>query len=247
MGNFQRRIMGIGRIEISGVILLSLLVSSSQGISCTAILQSLDCLPAFSHAPASLTKCYCSSLCPDIESLRQNCPSGQLQTDPCGVCLQCAPGFGERCGGYANEAGECAGGLGCLIKYRPGVESEHNSTGTCVTEQGAECRDVRSGVSCRPGQLGVPSEFVFCPAPPAQGCGNTNSVTGSSADKPGPGFLFSGSQSSSSNGAKGEGSRRAGSGIRDTLQTIVSQGQGVVPLLSQTGVPQAVHDIIGRR
>ena len=129
--NFQRRIMGIGRIEISGVILLSLLVSSSQGISCTAILQSLDCLPAFSHAPASLTKCYCSSLCPDIESLRQNCPSGQLQTDPCGVCLQCAPGvrsrcvtvkilslfqFGERCGGYANEAGECSGGLGCLIK-----------------------------------------------------------------------------------------------------------------------------------
>ena len=26
--------------------------------------------------------------------------------------------FGERCGGFANEAGECAGGLGCLIKYR---------------------------------------------------------------------------------------------------------------------------------
>ena len=25
--------------------------------------------------------------------------------------------FGERCGGFANEAGECAGGLGCLIKY----------------------------------------------------------------------------------------------------------------------------------
>ena len=64
--------------------------------------------------------------------------------------------FGERCGGFANEAGECAGGLGCLIKYRklifwrlasnsifrynPGVESEHNSTGTCVTEQGAECK-----------------------------------------------------------------------------------------------------------
>ena len=31
--------------------------------------------------------------------------------------------------------GVCAGGLGCLVKYRPGLESEHNSTGVCVTEQ----------------------------------------------------------------------------------------------------------------
>ena len=46
---------------------------------------------------------------------------------------------------------------------------------------------------------------------------------------------------------QGSGSRRSGSGIRDTLQTIVSQGQGVVPLLSQAGVPQAVQDFIGRR
>ena len=74
------------------LIFLILQISGSQAISCTAILQSLDCLPAFTHAPASLTKCYCSSLCPSIEDLRQNCQSGQLQTDPCGVCLQCAPG-----------------------------------------------------------------------------------------------------------------------------------------------------------
>ena len=31
--------------------------------------------------------------------------------------------------------GVCAGGLGCLVKYRSGLESEHNSTGVCVTEQ----------------------------------------------------------------------------------------------------------------
>ena len=50
------------------------------------------------------------------------------------------------------------------MKYNPQLESEHNKTGTCVTEQGRECREVKSGVSCRPGQIGVPSEFVFCPA-----------------------------------------------------------------------------------
>ena len=33
---------------------------------------------------------------------------------------------------------------------------------------------MKRGVSCRPGQLGVPSEFVFCPAPGSQGCGNSN-------------------------------------------------------------------------
>ena len=27
-----------------------------------------------------------------------------------------------------------------ISRYDPGVESEHNSTGTCVTEQGAECK-----------------------------------------------------------------------------------------------------------
>ena len=27
-----------------------------------------------------------------------------------------------------------------ISRYNPGVESEHNSTGTCVTEQGAECK-----------------------------------------------------------------------------------------------------------
>ena len=85
-------IMMRGRLEMSSLIILVIQISGSQAISCTAILQSLDCLPAFTHAPSSLAKCYCSSLCPSIEELRQNCPSGQLQTDPCGVCLQCAPG-----------------------------------------------------------------------------------------------------------------------------------------------------------
>ena len=64
------RIMKTGGIETS-LIFLILQISGSEAISCTAILQSLDCLPAFSHAPAILTKCYCSSLCPSIEFLRQ--------------------------------------------------------------------------------------------------------------------------------------------------------------------------------
>ena len=76
--------------------------------------------------------------------------------------------YGEQCGGWANEAGTCAGGLGCLIRYRPERgESEHNATGKCVTEQGEECSQPGSGVSCRPGQLGIPAEFVFCPRCPA--------------------------------------------------------------------------------
>ena len=71
--------------------------------------------------------------------------------------------FGEQCGGFGNAAGVCSGGLGCLVRYQPGLETEHNKTGTCVTEQGEECSNPKSGVSCRPGQLGVPSDFVFCP------------------------------------------------------------------------------------
>ena len=59
---------------------------------CCSILQSLDCLPAFTHSPRTLEKCYCSALCPSLDTLRLQCASGQLQTDPCGVCLQCAPG-----------------------------------------------------------------------------------------------------------------------------------------------------------
>ena len=60
-----------GRLEMSSLIFLMVQISGSQAISCTAILQSLDCLPAFTHAPSSLAKCYCSSLCPSIEFLRQ--------------------------------------------------------------------------------------------------------------------------------------------------------------------------------
>ena len=154
--------------------------------------------------------------------------------------------------------GVCAGGLGCLVKYRPGLESEHNSTGVCVTEQvmpdnealqimslwnrtnkldvveGAECKDTGSGVSCRPGQLGIPSEFVFCPAPapPSPACsggGNkTNRVTtsggssGGGINLPGPGFLFSNSGNSEADGAS-SGTRRQS--VAGTLHTLVTQGQ----------------------
>ena len=154
--------------------------------------------------------------------------------------------------------GVCAGGLGCLVKYRPGLESEHNSTGVCVTEQvmpdntalqiimsqeytnkldvveGAECKDTGSGVSCRPGQLGIPSEFVFCPAPapPSPACsggGNkTNRVTtsggssGGGINLPGPGFLFSNSGNSEADGGS-SGTRRQS--VAGTLHTLVTQGQ----------------------
>merc|ERR1712037_612052 len=117
------------------VFVISLLVVSSTGLSCTNELQNLDCLPVFTHNPSSLTKCYCTSRCPSLETLRNSCQSGQLQTDPCGICLQCAPGYGETCGGFGNADGVCSGGLGCLVKYQPGRETEHNKTGTCVTEQ----------------------------------------------------------------------------------------------------------------
>ena len=145
----------------------------------------------------------------------------------------------------------CAGGLGCLIKYNPGQESEHNKTGTCVTEQGAQCKDVKSGVSCRPGQIGVPSEFVFCPASqPHGGCDNTNSGGNSQqsnrvavTDQQQGGFLFSGSSSvtspspSVSDDSSDKGSRRTI--IGDTIHSIVT-GAGVnVP-----NVPKAVHQLI---
>ena len=67
------------------------------------------------------------------------------------------------------------------MKYTPGLETEHNKTGTCVTEQGEECSNPKSGVSCRPGQLGVPSDFAICP----QKC-----TTGNRKKGPGAGFLF---------------------------------------------------------
>merc|ERR1712013_501343 len=56
-------------------ILLSSLLAGCDAISCTSKLQSLSCLPVFSHSPTSLQKCYCTSTCPDIESLGQG---GQL-------------------------------------------------------------------------------------------------------------------------------------------------------------------------
>ena len=113
------------------------------------------------------------------------------------------------------------------MKYNPRVEAEHNKTGQCVVEQGQECQNVGSGVSCRPGQLGVPSDFVFCPAASQSGqsdCGQENnkktSVAGSqSGSGSGSGFLFS-----------------PGS----TLHSIVTGVTGVMP-----SVPDTVRDIIG--
>merc|ERR1712032_1747313 len=89
-----------------------------------------------------------------------------------------------------------SGGLGCLVRYQPGRETEHNKTGTCVTEQGKECSNPKSGVSCRPGQIGVPSDFVFC-----SNCKESSSMSNRNSDRPltnfqqpniNSGFLFSG-------------------------------------------------------
>eukprot|EP00092_Neocalanus_flemingeri_P024789 GFUD01026878.1.p1 GENE.GFUD01026878.1~~GFUD01026878.1.p1 ORF type:complete len:237 (-),score=58.60 GFUD01026878.1:157-867(-) len=170
------------RSTVCLTVLLWSLIGRSGAISCTSQLQSLSCLPVFSHTPDNRPKCYCTSQCPDIQTLRETCFSGQLQTDTCGICLQCAPGFGEKCGGFGNAAGVCSGGLGCLVRYRPGQEQEHNKTGTCVTEQGKECSNPKSGVSCRPGQLGVPSDFVFCPEDCTEGSNRRKN--------PNAGFLF---------------------------------------------------------
>jgi len=142
---------------------VSLPPSLPSSFSCSHQIQSVSCLPVFSHHPPTKTKCYCTSICPSLETLVDTCFSGQLQTDPCGLCLQCAPGPGQSCGGFANSQGVCAGGLSCLIKYSPHIETEHNKTGVCVTHTNKECKETKTGVSCRPGQLGVPSDFVFCP------------------------------------------------------------------------------------
>merc|ERR1711872_552346 len=231
----------MGSLVVFGCVLFWALLSTCDAISCTSELQSLSCLPVFSHSPSSLSKCYCSSTCPDIETLRHSCFSGQLQTDPCGVCLQCAPGFGEKCGGFGNAEGVCAGGLGCLIKYQPGLETEQNKTGTCVTEQREECRNPESGVSCRPGQLGVPSDFVFCPDQCRKG---SNRNTGGNT-----GFLFDGPPRENKNagetqfqqggqvGQGGQGGQLVGPGVLG--QTI---GQGVRDVVNN--VPESVKDSV---
>merc|ERR1712243_144998 len=143
------------------------LVPSTVAISCSKQLSSLSCLPVYSHYPQTRDKCYCTSVCPNLETLVSSCSSGQLHQDPCGVCLQCAPGPGQLCGG----------GLNCLINYSPITESEHNKTGICVTETNKECKSAKTGVSCRPGQLGVPSDFVFCPRCQKQVSVDTSIVT----------------------------------------------------------------------
>jgi len=216
-------------------VLLGTLVGRSQAISCTSQLQTLKCLPVFTHTPASLPKCYCTSQCPDIDTLRDTCFSGQLQTDPCGICLQCAPGFGEKCGGFGNAEGVCSGGLGCLVKYRPGLESEHNKTGTCVTEQGEECSNPKSGISCRPGQLGVPSDFVFCP---------TCSTGSKRKEGHGAGFLFADSPSRENENRGMDTHRNNGQNFGQNLGQNLGQniGQGVQTVVGI--VPDTVRDTV---
>ena len=44
---------------------------TSHNCNCSE-LQSLDCLPVFTHSPASLSKCYCTSRCPSLDNLRSS-------------------------------------------------------------------------------------------------------------------------------------------------------------------------------
>jgi len=162
-------------------ITITLLILNSvdycYSLSCTSQLQELSCLPAFSHFPSTRPKCYCTARCPDLEDLQQ-CSSGQLQIDPCGICLECAPGFSDKCGGQNNKDGMCAGGLACLIRYNPAAgEIEHNKTGTCVDASNDECKKFSRTVSCRPGQLGIPGDFPFCPAAPPR-CSSSDAAQG---------------------------------------------------------------------
>merc|ERR1712059_66736 len=96
-------------------------------------------------------------------------------------------------------AGVCSGGLGCLVKYNPGVESEHDKIGKCVTEQGNECSNPKSGVSCRPGQLGVPTDFPFCPK--VKTCSS-----GKRKQQGNKGFLFGGQTTGSTEGSRSRSS-----------------------------------------
>ena len=111
------------------------------------------------------------------------------------------------------------------MKYNPRVEAEHNKTGQCVVEQGKDCQAVGSGVSCRPGQLGVPSDFVFCPVESQQSqsdCGQKNNKKSPVGSGPGSGFLFN-----------------PGS----TLHSIVTGVAGVTGVMPS--VPETVREIIG--
>lgn len=228
----------VNEMTLPGWVILAASVASSTAISCTGQIQNLSCLPVFSSEPATRQKCYCTERCPSLQTLRDTCSSGQLQTDPCGICLQCAPGHGELCGGFANSEGVCAGGLGCLVRYQPGWETEHNKTGTCVTEQGAECRKPQSGVSCRPGQLGVPSDFVFCPicagglsAGVSTGTGRGSTGTDSVSTGTGKGSTGTSSDRTTSSRPQSKGS------LADSvLGTLGSLGQRVrVAVLAGTG------------
>jgi len=111
-------------------------------------------------------------------------------------------------------------------------------------ERDVEGLPMKSGVSCRPGQIGVPSEFVFCPASqPRGGCdnakgGNSQQSNRVSATDQG-GFLFSGSSESSNpsvSDSNNKGSRRT---IGDTIHSIVT-GAGV----NAPNVPNVVHQLI---
>jgi len=53
-------------------VIFGLLNGSAHSLSCTSELQSLDCLPVFTHSPASLSKCYCTSRCPSLDNLRSS-------------------------------------------------------------------------------------------------------------------------------------------------------------------------------
>ena len=61
----------------------------------------------------------------------------------------------------------CAGGLSCLIEFDDPAE-EQVKGGVCVPQESPRCprstdRPPKEGVNCRPGQLGIIAEALYCP------------------------------------------------------------------------------------
>ena len=132
-----------------------------------------QCLDVFTHSPATLPKCYCTSVCQGrLTDLVRTCASGQLHADGCGTCLTCARAQGQSCGGRHNILGVCASGLACLIRFNQNAADprfeEQTSSGTCVDVDSNRCphstdRTQKKGVNCRPGRVGILAEALYCP------------------------------------------------------------------------------------
>jgi hypothetical protein len=80
---------------------------------------------------------------------------------------------GEECGGYFNRDGICGTGLTCLVRFEiprngDGRSQENVASGQCVDSNSPLCpdassEDLKDGVNCRPGSLGILANALYCP------------------------------------------------------------------------------------